>query len=29
VFVHTSVGVPDRNLGDAEVTAGKVTSLRN
>lgn len=29
VFVHTSVAVPDRNLGAAEVEAGKTTVLEH
>jgi hypothetical protein len=29
VFVHTSVGVPDRDLGAAEVEAGETTALEH
>jgi hypothetical protein len=29
VFVHTSVTVPNRNLGEAVVEAGKTTALRH
>jgi hypothetical protein len=29
VFVHVSVGVPDANLGEAEVRAGQTTLLRH